>query len=166
MIGSSGWNVMTAITGVGDFNGDGKADLLAVEKGGRIWLYPGTGKGTLGKRVQIGAPSTLRSMMTGVGDVDGDRKPDVVTVDPKDGSLWLFSGNGKGGWLKFTKLGRGWNAMSDLAGVGDLTGDGKPDLLAIHRSTGRLLLYPGTGKGTFSSYRQVGTGWTSYDLAG
>jgi hypothetical protein len=166
LIGNGGWNVMTSITGVGDFNGDGKADLIAVERGGKIWLYPGTGKGAHGKRVQIGNPSTIRHMMTGVGDLDGDRKPDVVTVDSKDGSLWVFSGNGKGGWSKFTKLGGGWGVMSDLAGVGDFNGDGKADLLAINRSTGKLMLYPGTGKGGFGRSIQVGSGWTNYDIAG
>jgi hypothetical protein len=45
---------MTALLAVGDFSGDGKADLLARDRSGRLWMYPGTGKGTLGKRVQVG----------------------------------------------------------------------------------------------------------------
>lgn len=41
---------------------------------------------------------------------------------------------------------------------GDLTGDGRPDLLAV-KDDGALRLYPGTGTGAVSGMRQIGTGW-------
>lgn len=39
----------------------------------------------------------------------------------------------------------------------DLTGDGRPDLLAV-KDDGNLRLYPGTGDGVLGSQRQIGTG--------
>ncbi|MER8042956.1 FG-GAP-like repeat-containing protein [Streptomyces sp. NPDC094032] len=42
---------------------------------------------------------------------------------------------------------------------GDLTGDARPDLLAV-KDDGTLRLYPGTGTGAVSGARQIGTGWT------
>ncbi|MFI8965639.1 FG-GAP-like repeat-containing protein [Streptomyces sp. NPDC053493] len=43
---------------------------------------------------------------------------------------------------------------------GDLTGDGRPDLLAV-KDDGTLRLYPGTGTGALSGMRQTGAGgWT------
>jgi FG-GAP-like repeat/FG-GAP repeat len=51
--------------------------------------------------------------------------------------------------------------------LGDVTGDGKPDLLAI-APNGTLLLYPNTGAtgtNTFGAATQVGTGWTGYTIA-
>ncbi|MFB7589758.1 FG-GAP-like repeat-containing protein [Streptomyces sp. NPDC056169] len=39
----------------------------------------------------------------------------------------------------------------------DLTGDGRPDLLAV-KDDGNLRLYPGTGQGTFGTPRLIGTG--------
>lgn len=44
---------------------------------------------------------------------------------------------------------------------GDLTGDGRPDILAV-RDDGTLRLYPGTGGGALSAMRQIGNGgWTN-----
>jgi hypothetical protein len=43
------------MTGTGDFNGDCKADVLAVGNGGTLWLYPGNGSGGLQPRVEVPA---------------------------------------------------------------------------------------------------------------
>ncbi|WP_372410233.1 FG-GAP repeat domain-containing protein [Streptomyces luteireticuli] len=42
-IGGS-WNKYTRLVSTGDVNGDGHADLLAVDGKGALWLYKGTGK--------------------------------------------------------------------------------------------------------------------------
>jgi hypothetical protein len=56
--------------------------------------------------------------------------------------------------------------MSELTGVGDLTGDGRPDLLARHTASGTLYLYPGKGVG-FAPRISLGTGWSGRrDLVG
>ncbi|GAA3826777.1 hypothetical protein GCM10023083_69770 [Streptomyces phyllanthi] len=52
----TGWK-FTAIATTGDFNGDGKADVLARTSGGTLYLYPGTGKastGIFGTRKSLG----------------------------------------------------------------------------------------------------------------
>jgi peptidoglycan/xylan/chitin deacetylase (PgdA/CDA1 family) len=51
--------------------------------------------------------------------------------------------------------------------LGDVTGDGKPDIVTIDQA-GRLYLYPntgGTGISTFGARSQVGSGWATYTLA-
>jgi hypothetical protein len=46
-----GWNGMTAIVGRGDFNGDLRNDVLAVDTAGILWLFKGSGAGGwLGKQ--------------------------------------------------------------------------------------------------------------------
>ncbi|MFF2023970.1 trypsin-like serine protease [Streptomyces sp. NPDC058171] len=48
----------TALVGNGDLTGDGIADVLARDSGGKLWLYPGTGKASsslFGTRVSLGS---------------------------------------------------------------------------------------------------------------
>ncbi|RRR99289.1 FG-GAP repeat domain-containing protein [Glycomyces terrestris] len=50
-----GWGGMNAVTAVGDFNGDGHADLVARRKSdGYLFLYPGDGRGDLTSATRIG----------------------------------------------------------------------------------------------------------------
>jgi hypothetical protein len=57
-----GWGTYDAITGVGDFNGDGHADWLARRKSdGNLFLYKGDGAGSHTSRSQIG--TAWNSMM-------------------------------------------------------------------------------------------------------
>ena len=51
----AGWNSMNTIIGAGDFNGDGKADLIARDSSGNLWLYRGNGAGSFLGRIQIGS---------------------------------------------------------------------------------------------------------------
>jgi hypothetical protein len=43
----SGWNAYKTVLGVGDMNGDGKADVVARDYGGNVYFYSGNG-GTQG----------------------------------------------------------------------------------------------------------------------
>ncbi|MFE0736662.1 FG-GAP repeat domain-containing protein [Streptomyces sp. NPDC058855] len=65
-------------------------------------------------------------------------------------------------------LGGGWDAYDTVIGAGDLTADGRGDLLARDRATGDLWLYPGRGTGEgFLGRIKVGTNWDTLDtLAG
>lgn len=86
--------------------------------------------------------------VTAVGDFDRDGRQDLVGRRP-DGSLWLYRGNGAGGWTGSVRIGAGWNVMNVVQGVGDCDGDGKVDLGAREARTGRTWIYPGNGSGGF-----------------
>jgi len=48
------FNSLNALVSVGDFNSDGRADILArLASDGSLWYYPGTGTGAWGTAVQI-----------------------------------------------------------------------------------------------------------------
>ena len=48
-----------------------------------------------------------------------------------------------------------------MAGI-DFDGDGHTDVLGVHPN-GALVLYPGSGSGSFKASRQVGQGWAIFD---
>jgi hypothetical protein len=47
--------MFTALTSSGDFNGDGKSDLLGRGPDGTLWMYPGSGTGGFLSRKAVGA---------------------------------------------------------------------------------------------------------------
>ena len=156
----TGWGSMTAVLGPGDFNGDGKADVLARDQAGYLWLYRGNGTGGwLYPRLQAGTGWAGFTAILGPGDFNSDGKADVLACDSA-GNLWLYRGNGTGHFSSPRLLaGTGWAGFTALLGPGDFNSDGMVDVLARDPS-GYLWLYRGNGTGHFSSPPlRVGTGW-------
>ena len=52
--------------------------------------------------------------------------------------------------------------MREITAIGDMNRDGRPDLLAVETSTGRLLLYPGKGTGLGAGSRLGVRDWTCW----
>jgi hypothetical protein len=76
-----GWNVMRAFAGVGDLSGDGRNDLVVSDSSGKLWLYPGNGRGWFGTRTMIGTggwgPFTT---LLGYSTVPTDSRPGLLAV--------------------------------------------------------------------------------------
>ncbi|XAZ32284.1 FG-GAP-like repeat-containing protein [Paenarthrobacter ureafaciens] len=92
-------------------------------------------------------------------DFNGDSHSDVLARDGA-GVLWLYPGNGSGGWLPRVQVGVGWNVMTALVSPGDFNGDALPDVLARDNS-GILWVYPGNGSGGWFPRVAVGQGWNA-----
>ncbi|MGW7409081.1 trypsin-like serine protease [Streptomyces sp. NPDC054833] len=94
----TGWNQYNMVRGHGDFNGDGKADLLARKSStGDLYLYKGTGKsgtGAFSTRVKVRSAWTGYNAFDAVGDISGDGKADFLARTP-GGTLYLYKGTGK-----------------------------------------------------------------------
>jgi hypothetical protein len=154
-----GWNVFDALDTVGDWNGDGALDVLARQPTGDLWLYPGDGRGGFLPWRRIGTGWQIFSALIGPGDVTGDGNPDVLGVERSSGRLWLYPGNGQGGFQPRVQVGSGWSVMSAVFSPGDFSGDGCPDLLAVENATSLLWLYPGNCHSGWLPRVRVGSGW-------
>jgi hypothetical protein len=141
-----GWNTYTQITGGSDLNGDGRADLVATDKAGALWLYKNTGNlsAPFAKRQKIGTGGWgVYNRITATGNIGGAAAGDLVARD-KAGVLWLYLGKGDGTFAARKQIGGGWNAYTDTIGIGDANYDGRPDLYAYGPgNTGYF--YAGTG---------------------
>ncbi|MEV7417517.1 trypsin-like serine protease [Streptomyces sp. NPDC089919] len=166
----TGWGTRRQVLAPGDVTGDDRPDLLSVTASGNLYAYPGKGDGTFGGGVLVGPGWSAYGMVRGHGDLTGDGKTDLVARDAA-GILWLYPGTGAAGTAAFAprvKVGGGWNAYDRLVTVGDVSGDGRADLLA-RDPAGTLWLYKGTGatgSATFATRTALGTGWKGYDLFG
>ncbi|MFD7444371.1 FG-GAP repeat domain-containing protein [Streptomyces sp. NPDC059909] len=158
----TGWNVYKDFLVPGDVTLDGHTDLLARDTKGDMWLYVATGKSSFKPRVRIGTGWLAYPKVLGAGDITGDGIGDVLAVD-KSNQLWRYDGR-PNGTLKPRVLvfGNNWGAYRNvIIGIGDITGDGKPDLLS-RRTTGELMRNSGNGAGSFGKTVVLGTGWQRF----
>jgi len=142
-----------------DVTDDGRADLLAVTSGGSLVVAKGNGSSGFGSPMTAGGGWGSLTMVRAVGPFGPDNRGDVVGRRA-DGGMWLYPGSSTGAFTASpSSLGRGWNAIDEVAAPGDWDGDGHLDLLGREAATGRLWLYTGTGDGRISNRTLVGTGW-------
>lgn len=152
----------------GDQDGNGQADLLAVDEAGTLLLYPVRGQ-HLGQPFTAGQGWGSYTWVSAVPDIDGDALAELVGRR-SDGSLWLLRGLGGGSYGPALQIGRGWNDMSMLTVMEDITGDALPELFARSR-TGQLVRYSFspdslTGNdGFLTGAAVVGHGWQDIRLA-
>ncbi|MFG2797312.1 trypsin-like serine protease [Streptomyces pseudovenezuelae] len=165
------WRTRTRIVTPGDVTGDYKPDLLSVDSAGVLWIYPGKGDGSFSARVRVGGGWSQYNQLLGHGDFTGDGKADVLARNKSTGDLYLYKGTGTSGTGVFAarvKVRTNWSGYNAFDAVGDITGDGRADLLA-RTPGGTLYLYKGTGKATseiFATRTSVGTGFQQYDIFG
>ncbi|MFF8804493.1 FG-GAP-like repeat-containing protein [Streptomyces omiyaensis] len=151
-----GWQIYDKLIGGSDLTGDGRADLLAADRSGVLWLYASTGdaQSPFAARKQVGGGWQQYNEITATGDLAGATGGDLVARDAS-GALWLYLGKGDGTFTTRTPVGGGWQQFRRILGVGDVDGDGRNDLVAgsatpalDSTSYSGLFLYRGTGSRT------------------
>jgi hypothetical protein len=134
---------------VGDFNGDGKQDLVIVAQNHTINIFLGKGDGSFTALAPQPAITAVPSFVA-VADFNGDGKQDLGIAGQ---SIAVLTGNGDG---TFTTA---WTTTSgdDLGlAVGDFNGDGKADIVtAEFTAPSTLDGYLGNGDGTFTAMPKI-----------
>ncbi|MEV7079686.1 FG-GAP-like repeat-containing protein [Streptomyces sp. NPDC093516] len=161
-LGTSGWTQYDVLTSPGDVSGDGRADLIARQATtGDVYLYKATSTGKLATRVKIASKWTGYKKVLGAGDLDGDGHGDLLAQD-KSNELWRYGGTATGGFKARVKVFADWGASyTAVVGVGDITGDGRADLVS-RDSSGNAWRNNGDGRGSFGGRTKIATGWQGY----
>lgn len=131
---------------VGDFNQDGKADIvLANSEKGNFSVLLGNGDGTFRTPVKYGP--FVNPSAVAVGDFNSDGKLDLVVTNSGSSTISVLLGNGNGTFRKPISSPAG-NSPSSVV-VADFNGDGKPDVALTNRDTNTISILLGKGDGTF-----------------
>ncbi|MFI8323032.1 N-acetylmuramoyl-L-alanine amidase [Streptomyces sp. NPDC085529] len=164
----SGWGVYNAITPMTALRADGTGDIVARDKDGVLWYYKATGNPSkpFATRLKVGGGWGVYNKLLGARDMNGDGRPDLIARDAS-GVLWLYTNTGAtpNPFATRVKVGGGWNVYNELISTGDMTGDGRPDLIA-RDTTGYLWLYKNTGgsPNPYATRAKVGGGWGVYNV--
>ncbi|WP_193604529.1 N-acetylmuramoyl-L-alanine amidase [Nocardioides dongkuii] len=112
----------------------------------RLMVWPttvsATGVAGMGRPIDTGRTIKRVDRLMNAGDWDRDGFGDVV-MRKRNGNLLVRPGNGAGQFGKATRIGTGFGGVKLLAAVGDMTGDGWPDLMG--QVGGVMRIYPGRG---------------------
>ncbi|MET7490557.1 VCBS repeat-containing protein [Streptomyces sp. NPDC005538] len=144
---------------------DSFGDLLTLNSSGTLGFRQSSGKGTFSVNLGTSTGWTTVNKAVPFGDLSADRCNDVL-VRLTSGALRAYK-PGCGGGLKpstpYTSLGTsGWNQYDVLTAPGDISGDGRPDLIARSASTGTVYLYKGTAEGKLSARVKLYADWKTY----
>lgn len=142
------------LKGAGDFNGDGKAEILFDYQG---TFYTTDINGNL-TNLGTGFGSAQGWEFAAIGDFSCDGQDDMILFNNQNGLVVKLEDGLTKSWKKLGQLdANDWFVV----GAGDYNGDKKDDLLVRQKSTGMLGYYDG---GDFSKWREIGRGvdsnWT------
>ena len=161
---STSWTV----AGTGDFNGDGKDDILwrnADTGAVSNWLGSATG-GFTDNYNNARSSAPLSWQIAAIGDFNGDGKGDILWRNTSTGVVTDWLGTATGGFTDNYNAARASVPLSwQIVGSGDFNGDGKDDILWRNTGTGVITDWLGTASGGFSdnfnnSHAGVPTNWT------
>lgn len=151
---------------IGDFNGDGKADLAVANSAGLtmnpgdVAILLGVGNGTFQPAVNYSAGT--KPFSVAVGDFNSDGKADLAVANLLSGVSVLL-GNGNGSFQPAVNVWAGTGPFS--VAVGDFNLDGKADLAVVRNGPNELVVLVGNGNGAFELVQWVDAGSDSRHVA-
>src|SRR3989442_1196668 len=131
----------------GDFNGDGKPDLVITNYGDNsVSVLLGNGDGTF--QAARTFPVGIHPGLVAVGDFNGDRTPELGVANVDSNTFSVLLGNGDG-TFQAAKTFSSVGSHPYFVAVGDFNRDGKPDLVITNHLDTTVSVLLGNGDGTF-----------------
>jgi hypothetical protein len=149
---------------MGDMNGDDKLDLATANlNSNNVSVLLGDGNGTFSGHSDYATGSLPRWLA--IGDLNGDGRPDLAVATYIFGSntVSVLLGNGDGTLGVKSDYATGNSPVS--VAIGDLNGDGRPDLAVANSGASSASVLIGSGDGAFGAKNDHTTGSSPTSVA-
>jgi uncharacterized protein YjdB len=147
---------------IGDFNGDGNQDFAAPYIYG-IAIRLGDGSGGFTSASNVTRLDPTQFVYVSIGDFNGDGLQDLAATDIEDHKVFIFQGDGTGGFNLTADVGVGGRPEKIV--IGDFNSDGIHDFATISEIKDFVSIRLGDGTGGFTSASDVSLGSGFYPSA-
>ena len=130
----------------GDIDGDGDLDLIVAVEFGTNLVLINDGRGRFDDQTGTRLDAQVHdSEDIGLADLDGDGDLDLLFVSEDDQLNQLYLNDGTGVFSEATERLGGVTGVSNAIAVGDIDGDGDPDVLIGNAGQNEALVNDGAG---------------------
>ena len=156
---------------IGDMDGDGKPDLAVLNTSSNTAsIFKNTGSGgTVSFAAKVDYPTGNTPYNVAIGDIDGDGKPDLTVTNSGSGTISIFKNTSTGSAISFAaKLDYPTGSTPFGVVIGDVDGDGKPDIAVTNYNSNSISILKNTTTGgtiSFAAKEDYATGSTPYGIA-
>jgi len=165
---------------VGDLNGDGKPDVVAANNDGTLSVLQNIitspdniSAGSFATPINLAIPTYGADVV--IVDIDGDNKPDLTVTGYLPQTFSVIQNIGTGGDLTADsfapRIDYGLDGRGHTIGVGDLDGDGKPDLVVDCELNSLVAIFNNVStlgtltSGSLAGAGELGTGWNAWGVS-
>ncbi|MFO0860545.1 MAG: FG-GAP-like repeat-containing protein [Phycisphaerales bacterium] len=153
---SCGFNLYSVA--IGDLDGDGKPDIAFADQTGGTRVVRNNGNRNFAAVVFFGSGSQPTSVA--MGDLDGDGRPELAVANYGSNTISVLQNTSPGGGIVAfaapVNYDAGLGAYS--VAIGDLDGDGKPDLAAANQGSSTVSVLRNTGDCRYEARVDFATG--------
>jgi hypothetical protein len=158
----------------GDLDGDGRTDAIAINyNSNSVSVFRNTAvAGTISSAsfaARQDFTTGIQPILVAVGDMDGDSRLDIVAANLSDNTVSILRNTTSGGVLSFAgKVDFATGASPRSVAIGDINGDGRPDLVVANSGSNTLSILrntSSTGTINFAGRLDYTAGINAYSVA-